>query len=81
MASRGPLSISVTRTTTIIIIYRPITTINILIARTDDHTHYITFFIFFIKPLGNMSTEGQKIIIVIEIDRRVIDDTFRFSCN
>ena len=26
---------------------RPITTINILIARTDDHTHYITFFIFF----------------------------------
>ena len=29
-----------------------------LIARTDDHTHYITFSFF--KSLGNISTEGLK---------------------
>ena len=35
-----------------------------MIARTDDHTHYITFFNFF-KSLGNMSTKGLIIIIII----------------
>ena len=32
-----------------------------LIARTDDHTHYITFFNFF-KPLGNNNNNNVTTI-------------------
>ena len=51
-----------------------------LIARTNDHTHYITFVIFF-KSLGNISTEGQKIIINIWGDVGTHDNLLLEACG